>query len=171
MPITFTYLTTYYDEYASPIEKVPSGVLVGQLGIGESACIASYSPQSRAEGKSFWIYYAARRCAAERKPFIWFFKVKYYLFVSEGVYYLFVSEGVYRLLYDWTHDDLCIVCTLVDSDQCKDGVPPSLFLHGVLLFIIYATYPALHRWSRMDKTMQSVVVIMNPWGRKEIKRA
>jgi len=62
------------------------------------------------------------------KPFLWFYKVKYYLFVN---------EGVYKLPPDWAHDDFhCIVWTLVDSDQCKEGVPPDLIPHGMLLFII-----------------------------------
>jgi hypothetical protein len=52
-------------------------------------------------------------------------------------YYLFVNEGVYKLPPDWAHDNFhCIVWTLVDSDQCKEGVPPDLIPHGMLLFII-----------------------------------
>ena len=97
------------------------------------------------------------------KPFIWCYKAEYYLFVR---------EGVYTLPSNWRHDDFrCIVWTLVDSDEHRDGVPPRLIPHGTLLFVIYSTSPAAELWSRMNKTTRRVVVIMNPWGRAEIKRA
>ena len=97
------------------------------------------------------------------KPFIWSYRANYYLFVD---------EGVYMLPPDWNHDDFrCIVWTLVDSDESKEGVPPRLIPHGTLLYVLYATSPAADRWSRMNKTTRRVVVIMNPWGREEIKRA
>jgi hypothetical protein len=83
-----------------------------------------------------------------------------------------VDEGVYKLPTDWHHDDFrCIIWTLVDSDENNEGVPPRLIPHGTLLFVIYVTSPAKERWSRMNKTTRRVVVIMNPWGREEIKRA
>jgi hypothetical protein len=59
---------------------------------------------------------------------------------------------------------------LVDSDENKEGVPPHLIPHGMLLFVIYVTSPAEDRWSRMNKTMWRVVIIMNLWGREEIKQ-
>jgi hypothetical protein len=160
----FNYFQAFYDKHAKPMAKVPSGVLTGQPGIGKSSyCFISIVLKSVWSGKSVWIYYAARRCAGEMKPFIWFFQAKYYLFVN---------EGVYKLPDDWSHDEfLCFVWTLVDSDQCQEGVPPKLIPHGTLLFVIYATSPAVERWSRMNKTTRRVVVIMNPWGRKEMKRA
>ena len=97
------------------------------------------------------------------KPFIWFYK---------ATYYLFVKEGVYELPANWKHDDLRhITWTLVDSDENREGVPPRLVPHGTLLFVIYVTSPAEDRWSRMNKTTKRVVVIMNPWGRREIQRA
>jgi hypothetical protein len=97
------------------------------------------------------------------KPFIWSY---------DSDYYLFVREGVYKLPSDWRHDDFrCIVWTLVDSDENRDGVPPYLVPHGTLLFVIFSSSPAAVRWSRMDKTTRNIVVIMNPWSREEIKRA
>jgi len=37
----FDHFQAFYDEYASPMEITPCGVLSGQPGIGESSCIAS----------------------------------------------------------------------------------------------------------------------------------
>ncbi len=96
------------------------------------------------------------------KPFIWYFGAKYYLFVN---------EGVYRLPDDWGHEDFrCIVWALVDSDQSKE-LPPSLIPHGSSLFVVFVTSPQRDRWSNMHKTTRNLRIIMNPWGRKEIKRA
>ena len=39
----FDYFQTHYDKYDRPTEDVPSGVLTGQPGIGESACIIASS--------------------------------------------------------------------------------------------------------------------------------
>ena len=115
-------------------------------------------------GKSVWLYYAAHHCAAEMKPFIWF---------HDASYYLFVKEGVYWLLNGWEHNDFQVGCTtwtLVDADKNKDGVPPHLIPHGTVLFVIFVTSPTRDRWSRMNKTTQRTVVIMNPWARREIHR-
>jgi hypothetical protein len=37
----FNFFQTYYDKYAKPMDRVPSAVLTGQPGTGESSCIAS----------------------------------------------------------------------------------------------------------------------------------
>jgi hypothetical protein len=96
------------------------------------------------------------------KPFIWFYQADYYLFVK---------EGVYLLPSDWRHSDFrYIVWTLVDSDENK-GVPPRLIPQGTRLFVTYVTSPAADSWSRMNKTTRRLVVIMNPWGRREVQRA
>lgn len=114
------------------------------------------------KGKSFWVYYAARRRLAEEKTFLWFYQANYYLFVK---------NGVYKLPSDWEHSDfLSIVWTLVDSDQSIAGVPEILVPHGTRLFVIYITSPAKERWSRMEKTTNPAVFIMNPWSRSEILR-
>ena len=114
-------------------------------------------------GKSLWIYYAARRCAGEMKPFIWSYA---------GNYYLFVNEGVYKFPPDWEHHNFCfIIWTLVDSDESTDGIPPELVPHNTFMFVIYITSPAAERWSRLHKTTQSMYVIMNPWSREEIWQA
>ncbi|KIM90035.1 hypothetical protein PILCRDRAFT_812840 [Piloderma croceum F 1598] len=143
----YNFFQAHYDKHAHPMARAPSAVLTGQPGIG----------------KSFWIYYAARRRMAETKPFIWFYKANYYLFVD---------EGVYKLPPDWRHDDfLCIMWTLVDSDQNRPDVPVYLIPHGTCLFVMYVTSPVAKRWSRMNKTTRRIVLIMNPWGRREIQRA
>ncbi|KIL64118.1 hypothetical protein M378DRAFT_11689 [Amanita muscaria Koide BX008] len=143
----FNFFQAYYDEMAKPMDDAPSAVLTGQPGIG----------------KSFWMFYAARRLLAERRPFIWFYK---------ATYYLFVDDGVHILPPDWRHDDFsCIVWTLVDSDQDRDGVPGTLVPHVTNLFVMYVTSPAVERWSRLGNTKQPIVVIMNPWGRREMQRA
>ena len=53
--------------------------------------------------------------------------------------------------------------TLVDSDESQQGVPPYLAPHSTKLFVIYAMSPCKERWSRPDKTVCSIVVVMNPW--------
>jgi hypothetical protein len=114
------------------------------------------------QGKSFWIYYAARRRLAEKKPFIWFYQARYYLFVQ---------EGVYELPSDWKHGDFrYIVWTLVDSDQSSTGVPEVLVPQGTRLFAIYVTFPANKRWSRLVKTTRPIRMIMDPWSRRSIVR-
>ncbi|KAM6503293.1 hypothetical protein JOM56_000236 [Amanita muscaria] len=145
----FDCFQAHYDKYTKPKPKgkTPSAVLTGQPGIG----------------KSFWIYYAARRLLAEKSPFIWFY---------QSEYYLFVDDGVYSLPPYWEHTDFTsIIWTLVDSDQDRDGPPGTLVPHGTRLFVTYVTSPATTRWSRLDKTTRPIVVVMNPWGRKEIQRA
>jgi hypothetical protein len=83
---------------------------------------------------------------------------------------LFVGKCVYKLPPDGEHDDSrYIMCTLVDSDQSRADVPENLVLHGMCLFIMYVSSPAMERWLKINKTTQRVVVIMNPWGRREIQ--
>ncbi|KAM6503263.1 hypothetical protein JOM56_000206 [Amanita muscaria] len=83
-----------------------------------------------------------------------------------------IDDGVHILPPDWRHDDFsCIVWTLVDSDQDRDGVPATLVPHVTNLFVMYVTSPAVERWSRLGNTKQPIVVIMNPWGRREMQRA
>lgn len=38
------------------------------------------------KGKSYWNYYAMRRCLAEKKPVMWYRASVLFLFVEEGVY-------------------------------------------------------------------------------------
>jgi hypothetical protein len=115
------------------------------------------------KGKSVWIYYALRRCLAEKKPIIWYREQACYLFVEEGVYE--VPAG-FKPSYFKT-----FVWTLVDSDSSKEGPPPLLIDHGTHLYVIYVTSPDKQRWSRMEKTMSRVVVVMDPWTKEEIRYA
>jgi len=116
------------------------------------------------QGKSFWIYYALRRCLAERKPVIW---------LHQKVYHLFIDDGVYAVPNDFQPGSFkSVVWTLVDSDESPHGIPPDLIAHGTRLFIMYVTSPAKHRWSRLEKTVPFfAVIIMNPWTKKEIHLA
>jgi hypothetical protein len=116
------------------------------------------------QGKSFWIYYALRRCLAERKPVIW---------LHQKVYHLFIDDGVYAVPNDFQAGSFkSVVWTLVDSDESPHGIPPDLIAHGTRLFVIYVTSPAKHRWSRLEKTVPFfAVIIMNPWTKKEIHLA
>jgi len=115
------------------------------------------------KGKSVWIYYALRRCLAERRPIIWYFK---------KFCYLFVEEGVYKMPGDFQTAELKpFIWTLVDSDEAPQGVPDYLVPHTTPLFVIFSTFPRGDRWERLDKTVRPIVAIMNPWKRKEILRA
>ncbi|KIM80623.1 hypothetical protein PILCRDRAFT_822364 [Piloderma croceum F 1598] len=143
---TYEALQDYYEKATKQSGRTPSAVVTGQPGIG----------------KSFWIYYAARRRLAETKPFIWFYQASYYLFVQ---------EGVYPLPSDWDHGDFRYkLWTLVDSEQSRAGVPEVLVPKGTRLFAIYVTSPAEERWSRLHKTTRPIRIIMNPWSRRSIVR-
>ncbi|EDR05961.1 uncharacterized protein LACBIDRAFT_329135 [Laccaria bicolor S238N-H82] len=141
----FNLVNAYYDKPTS-VRRAPCVVVTGQPGIG----------------KSVWVYYALRRCLAERKPVIWYYQKHCYLFVEEGVYVMpdhFQKAHFKRFIW-----------TLVDSDEAKEGVPEYLVPHGTRLFVIYSTSPRRDRWSRLHKTVRPIVAIMNPWERKEILR-
>ena len=116
------------------------------------------------KGKSVWVYYALRRCLAERRPVILYFKQRCHLFVE---------EGVYEMSDDFQRAELkSFTWTLVDCDEAQEGVPTYLVPLGTPLFVIFTTSPRRAKWWRLHKTMRPpVVAIMNPWKRKEILRA
>ena len=111
-------------------------------------------------GKSIWIYYALRRRLADRKPVIWYYCKTCYLFVEEGVY----------VVPDKFNDFEVFVWTLVDSDGAEGGVPENLVIQHTRHFVIYCTSPRRDRWSRLHKTVDDHILIMNPWKSKEILR-
>ena len=114
------------------------------------------------KGKSVWVYYALRRCLAERKPVIWYYKRRCHLFVK---------EGVYEMPDDFQRAQLKqFIWTLVDSDEARE-VPSDLVPLHTPLFVIFSTSPSGDRWSRLHKTVYERCLIMNPWKRKEILRA
>jgi hypothetical protein len=114
-------------------------------------------------GKSYWIFYALRRRLAEKSPVVWY---------RDGRCFLFVEEGVYKMPVDFHHQHFkTIVWAMVDSDVAEDGVPEHLVCQGTRLCVIYATSPAKHRWARLHKTTDNVVLIMNPWTRNDIIHA
>jgi hypothetical protein len=109
------------------------------------------------------LYYALRRCLAEKRPVIWRWCKEPYLFVEEGVYVM--APIFYRAQYKMS------VWTLIDSDHSKDGIPDQFIDQNMSFFVIYATSPARERWSRLHKFYTLEVVVMNPWTRGEIHRA
>ena len=114
------------------------------------------------EGKSVWIYYALRRYLAEKKPFIWYLYQRCYLFVD---------NGVYEAPPDFKSIDLNgFVRTLVDSDPSISGIPDCLVDCETRHAVIYTTSPCEERWKRLHKTVRDIIIIMNPWYRKEILR-
>jgi hypothetical protein len=100
---------------------------------------------------------------AEKKPVIWYREQHCYLFVEEGVYQ---KPDNFLPSYFKT-----IIWTLVDSDVAVNGVPEHLATHDTHHYVVYVTSPAKDRWSRMDKTMNPIVVVMNPWTKKEMHYA
>jgi hypothetical protein len=64
-----------------------------------------------------------------------------------------------------------LVWTLVDSVESPTGVPEVLVTHNTRFFVIYALSPAGGRWSRLEKTVNPITIVMNPWSRNEIHRA
>jgi hypothetical protein len=63
------------------------------------------------------------------------------------------------------------ILTLIDSDESEDGPPSIAMTHGTHLAVIYTTFPAKDRWSRMHKTTLNIKVVMNPWSKAEILEA
>ena len=88
--------------------------------------------------------------------------------------YLFVEQGVHKMPADFQKVLFkSFVWTLVDSDEAMEGVPPYLVPagpHGTRLFVVFSRRPSPRgeRWSRLNKTVRMIVVIMNPWRMKEI---
>jgi hypothetical protein len=103
------------------------------------------------------------RCLSEKRPVVWLYKKELYMFVEEGVY----DMGTDYNMADFN----MFVWTLVDSDEAESGVPESLVPQDTLFSVIYTTYPAKRRWSRLHKTTSNIVIVMNPWSRSEIHRA
>jgi hypothetical protein len=63
-----------------------------------------------------------------------------------------------------------VIWTLIDSDQSR-GIPEDLVDHNMPFFVIFATYPAKERWSRLHKSYNEKIIVMNPWTRSEIHKA
>ncbi|KAF8501872.1 hypothetical protein BU17DRAFT_78406 [Hysterangium stoloniferum] len=128
--------------------RPPSFVITGQPGIG----------------KTFWQVYAARRCASEKRPFLW---------LRDDKYTLFVEEGAYELPDDWGLRDFLPssrVWVFVDSES-DPGALARLTPVGTQLVVFFTTSPTEKRWRRLHKTTSSYLFIMNPWSIGEIKRA
>ncbi|KAF8501877.1 hypothetical protein BU17DRAFT_71946 [Hysterangium stoloniferum] len=128
--------------------RPPSFVITGQPGIG----------------KTFWQVYAARRCASEKRPFLW---------LHDDKYTLFVEEGAYELPADWGLTDFLPssrVWVFVDSES-DPGALARLTPVGTQLVVFFTTSPTEKRWRRLHKTTSSYLFIMNPWSIREIKRA
>ncbi|KAH8994357.1 hypothetical protein EDB86DRAFT_2926188 [Lactarius hatsudake] len=128
-------------------EEPPSVVITGQPGIG----------------KSYWVQYALRRRLAEGKPVMWYRDSRQYLFVEEGVYE--VPQ------YCPSTDFKTLVWTLVDADECPNGIPSYLAVHDTKHFNVFVSYPQSSRWEPLEKTTQCAVIVMNPWTKTEISQA
>jgi hypothetical protein len=115
------------------------------------------------KGKSYWAFYALRRCLAEKKPVMYYFDSRLFLFVKERVYES--PERARHTIFK------TLVWTLVDTDPAKSGVPPHFAVHGTKHFIIYTTSLEKPRWDRLKKTTQCAVYVMNPWNKTEISKA
>jgi hypothetical protein len=158
----FNLIEEFYTE-SLQWDEAPSAVITGQSGVGDYHTSRHFDlPLTLSTGKSVWIYYALRRCLAEKRPFVWHYKMSYFLFSI---------EGVHELTGKFQHASFknC-VWTFCDSDQTKN-IPPELVCQDTRFFVIFVTSPKYERWSHMDKTTTRNVIVMNPWKRKEIHRA
>ncbi|KAH8976722.1 hypothetical protein EDB86DRAFT_3057817 [Lactarius hatsudake] len=125
----------------------PSVVITGQPGIG----------------KSCWLTYALCQRLVEGKPVIWF---------SDTSRYLFVNEGVFEIPPDYNSTNFKTrIWTLIDADNCKDGIPDYLGPHRTKHLIILSSSPKSSRWQLLTKTTECSIAIMNPWTREEISQA
>jgi len=116
------------------------------------------------KGKSYWMYYAARRRLGEKEPFIWYFSQEWYLFIEDGVFQCpdGFSPTSFRRLGLWV---------LVDADHSVTGVPPELAHPESKLHTIFTTSPPNDRWKALLKTTSCSTVIMNPWSWEDIYQA
>ncbi|KAH9083658.1 hypothetical protein EDB83DRAFT_2212994 [Lactarius deliciosus] len=143
-------LYEYCDKYLESRrnkQTPPSVVITGQPGVG----------------KSYWVTYALCRCLTEGKPVFWFRSTQRYLFVEEGV---FVVPPDYP-----SADIKARIWTLVDADDCWNGIPDYLAPHETNHLIILCSSPPSARWQSLTRTTRCRVAIMNPWTRGEISRA
>ncbi|KAI9442329.1 hypothetical protein H4582DRAFT_1809402 [Lactarius indigo] len=136
------YLELHRDDHMAP-----SVVITGQPGIG----------------KSYWVVYALCRRLTEGKPVIWF---------RSGTRYLFVEEGVFEIPSDYRSTKFKTrIWTLIDADDCWNGIPDYLAAHETNHLIILPSSPQSAPWKQLTKTTQCSTAIMNPWTREEISRA
>jgi hypothetical protein len=142
----------------------PAAVVTGHPGIGDSPTPLPFDLLlMRHTGKSIWRYYALYRCLAAKRPVLWHYNHKCYLFAESGV---FIAPEDFQLC-----SYRGIIWTLVDADQACQGDLPSLVCNGTRLFVIYTTSPARRHLSYWDKTVDVVHIIMDPWTREEIHKA
>ncbi|KAH9017447.1 hypothetical protein EDB84DRAFT_1276537 [Lactarius hengduanensis] len=125
----------------------PSVVITGQPGVG----------------KSCWLTYALCQRLVEGEPVVWF---------SGTRRYLFVNEGVFEIPLDYPSPNFKTrIWTLIDADDCKDGIPDYLGPHRTQHLIILSSSPKSSRWQLLTKTTECSIAIMNPWTREEISQA
>jgi hypothetical protein len=119
---------------------------------------------SLCKGKSYWIFYAVRRRLGEKKPFIWYFDRKWYLFVEDGVFQCpeDFSTTPFRRVGLWV---------LADADNAPLGVPTELAQSESKLHTIFTSSPREERWKVLLKTTSCTQLIMNPWSWDEIYQA
>ncbi|CAA7262754.1 unnamed protein product [Cyclocybe aegerita] len=116
--------------------RPPSFVISGQPGIG----------------KTLWLYYAARRFAAERRAFIW---------VHGNGCYLYTEEGVFEVPDNWQDSDFIPgipIWTLIDSTSGKDTL--RAFTASQIYFVVCLASTTRDR--RMKHTIPFRLT-MNPW--------
>ncbi|CAG8581473.1 6611_t:CDS:2, partial [Acaulospora colombiana] len=139
-----------------------SVVVTGQPGIGE--IFLAYSRLGRSvnssQGKSYWAYYALRRCLGRQQPVVWYQRRAFYLFGDDGVQN--INPGRYQPVKEFTW-------CLVDSIYAKT-FPISEFGHSACLFPIYIASPDEKRWKPLHQSRYPSRLVMNPWTWEEIKK-
>ncbi|KAH8994041.1 hypothetical protein EDB92DRAFT_1815315 [Lactarius akahatsu] len=122
----------------------PSVVITGQPGI-ELLGYLCFVPTSR-----------------QKKPVIWF----------RSMQYLFVEEGVFKVPPDHSSTDFkACIWTLIDADECRNGIPDYLAPHRTKHLIILCSSPQSAQWKCLSKTTECSIAIMDPWTREEIFKA
>jgi hypothetical protein len=114
-------------------------------------------------GKSVWLYYALRRCLAEKRPVILRYRRKPLLFVEDGIFWMRADFEFVRYKR--------VLWALIDSDESLTGIPDVFVTQNTPFFVICPMSPAEEHWSRLENTTFNAVIVMNPWSRGEIHRA
>lgn len=112
-------------------------------------------------GKTWWIYYALRRCLEEKRPVLWYRSKEYYLFSDSGF------EVVDLKSISYPEPTWCFV-----DSKSADSLFDEICDPDNGLFPIYVTSPKQRRWDKLhQQDRYPNVVVMNPWTRAELEKA
>ncbi|RXW14067.1 hypothetical protein EST38_g11787 [Candolleomyces aberdarensis] len=114
-------------------------------------------------GKTLWARYAAGRCIAESRPFIWFHESSSPVLVTTDGYFELPERWIGYIKSD------AFLWTFFDSDSQNLF---NLFARPSPLVILYTASPfqKQYDWYKIQKHTHHTAIVMNPWTKGEILR-